>query len=698
MQAARPVVVGRRVELRLVPRDRSRARLLPEEEGELVSADDDGARGRGYGGGVTWRVLVLAAALLTVTGELEVMLGSGHDDGRLVSALALPALTLPLAYSRRAPLAALLIVALALALQAALGGFLAGSVVTTIAVLVVALYCAGRYAPGARDFAGAAAAAAAVAATRSAFDPAAQSPREALLTLAAVATPLLVGRWARGQGLLQRELADKTARRARDRERDARHAAEEERARIAADLQVAVAEGLRTIVGHTGPLRGELRAGDHVAARQRLAGIAGTARAALGDVRRVLGVLRHDGEAPRLAPPLTDPLASAPPRPEAPAPSLPPRPDAPRRLRPALADRLLAAAVLAVAVTELAVVAPLGAPLTAVAIAAPLLWRRRRPVAVALAVLVAIALQSTLLDLASFPLGDILAMVVATYAIGAYAARRRALAGLGLMAVGAAVHAAVFYPDGVVPALLGGVALPWTIGRVVRGNRDLTREGRQKNLEIERSRAREARAAVTSERMRVARELHDAVAHNISVIAIQAGGADGIVERDPARTEQCVELIETVAREALAELGRLTRPAAAEDDDEPSLARVDRLAERARAAGVPVELSVEGPPARLHAGVDLAAFRIVQEALANAAKHARANRAWVTVRYGQRAIELEIADDGRGSNGSRATPDSGGHGLIGMRERVALYGGSLDAGPQPAGGYRVRARLPIEGA
>jgi signal transduction histidine kinase len=355
--------------------------------------------------------------------------------------------------------------------------------------------------------------------------------------------------------------------------------------------------------------------------------------------------------------------------------------------------------VFAAAASELAVAGPRGAPLTAVAVAVPLLWRRRRPVAVAAAVLAAIGLQSTLLDLDSFPLGDILAMVVATYAIGAYAERRSALAGLGLIAVGAGIHAAAFYPDGVVPALLGGVALPWTIGRIVRGNRDLTREERQKSREIERSHAREARAAVTSERMRVARELHDAVAHNISVIAIQAGGADGIVERDPARAEQCVELIETVAREALAELGRLIRPHADDDDaGEPSLARVDQLADRARAAGVPVELSVEGRPAPLQAGLDLAAFRIVQEALANAAKHARANHAQVTVRYSQGAIELEISDDGRGSSGERTAHDGGGHGLVGMRERVALYGGSLDAGPRPAGGYRVHARLPLEGA
>ena len=125
-----------------------------------------------------------------------------------------------------------------------------------------------------------------------------------------------------------------------------------------------------------------------------------------------------------------------------------------------------------------------------------------------------------------------LAMVAASYAIGAYAARAR---GIVVLAAGAAAHAALVYPDGVVAALLGGVALPWAVGRVVRGNRALTRAGRRRNAEIEDSRRREALAAVTRERVRVARELHDAVAHNVSVIAIQAGGAEGLVDRDPAR-------------------------------------------------------------------------------------------------------------------------------------------------------------------
>ena len=270
------------------------------------------------------------------------------------------------------------------------------------------------------------------------------------------------------------------------------------------------------------------------------------------------------------------------------------------------------------------------AALTAVPIVAPLLWRRSRPVVVAPAVLAAMSVQSALLGLESFPVGDILAMICATYALGAYADRRWALAGLAVTAAGAALHAAVFYPEGVVPALLGGVALPWTVGRVVSGNRQLTLEGRKRSVEVERSRAREARAAVTGERMRVARELHDAVAHNISVIAIQAGGADGIVERDPERAAQSVALIASVAREAIAELGRLAGLPAA--GSAPSLAHVERLLDRARAAGLSVNLQVDGTPPALPAGVDLTAFRIVQEALANTAKHARAHRAWVAVR------------------------------------------------------------------
>jgi signal transduction histidine kinase len=637
----------------------------------------------------------LLALLLTVGGELEILLGPSYDRNRLVSALVLPVATLPLAWRRRVPVLPVTAVAVALMAQGPLDGFLVGHAIAPIVAAAVALYSAGRHVAGPRGLAVAVAAALVIAASRVAFDPAVERAGDAVLTLIAVLLPLLVGRWVRGQVLLQRELESKADRLLRERERDARQAAEEERIRIATDLQAAIADGLRTIVRRAADLPGVLA--DHAEARAQLATLATTAREALADVRRVLGVLRHDGEPPRLAPAAAAQATSSLPAVEAAdAPAPPPAVVGSRSpLRRGLPlsrralDVLVVAVILVAAEVELAAVADesLVAALTAVAIAVPLFWRRAYPLPVAAAVLGSIAVQSALLDLDSFPFSDIAAVTCAAYAIGAHAERRAAIAGLVLAAAGAAVHAAVFYPDGVAPALLGGVVAPWTVGRVVRGQRLLTREGRQEAARIELARAREARAAVTAERMRVARELHDAVAHNLSVIAIQAAGADGIVERDPQRAAECAALIETVAREALAELDRLVGPATA---PQPSLAGVDALAERTRAGGLPVDLQVEGDRDALPAGVDLAAYRIVQEALANTSKHARASRAWISIRYEPRAVEVEVRDDGRAG----ATSNGSGHGLIGMRERAALYGGTLDARHRPAGGFVVHARLP----
>jgi signal transduction histidine kinase len=709
-----------------------RGDLLRADEARLVRTDEDGAGPRIYGDGVSVprtdrsrhddpaaayrggdlssRLLIAIAAVLGVAGFLEALLAPGAEDARVVGAIAAPLLAAPLAWGAGRLVAALAAVAVVLAAQAALGGTLAGASVTTIAVLAVALYCAGRHASGRWALAGAAVSAAAIAATRVAADPAARPLREALLTFAAVACPLLVGRWVRGQGQLQRELVERSARRERMRTRDARNAAEEERTRIAADLRLAVAGGLEHIAAEAAALRAELPTAKDAA--QRLARIAATARTALADVRRVLGVLRHEGAERRLAPPAAPaPLAAAavpatseataaPPTPAAVAAAAAPgaRGAVPTRnaqVRPAVVDAVLAAAVVVVTGAELAISESLAVALTALPVAAPLLLRRRAPLATAGAVLAAIALQSALATPESFPLGDMLAMVAASYAIGAYATRRTAVTGALLLAAGVAAHAAIVYPDGVIAALLGGVLLPWTVGRVVQGSRDLTREGRRRSEEIELGRSHEARAAVTRERARVARELHDAVAHNISVIAIQAGGAEPLVGRDPERAAECLELIEQVAREALAELGRLGA-GEPQDAPRPTLARVGVLAERARAAGIAVDLDVATADEPLPAGVDLAAFRVVQEALANTAKHAGAAHAHVVVRRGARALDLEIADDGRGPGGRPAR--DGGHGLAGMRERVALYGGTLETGPRERGrGFRVRATIPIDG-
>jgi signal transduction histidine kinase len=297
----------------------------------------------------------------------------------------------------------------------------------------------------------------------------------------------------------------------------------------------------------------------------------------------------------------------------------------------------------------------------------------------------AIATQSAVLGLDRFPVFNSAAVVVAAYTIGALA--RRPAAGIALLAGGAALHAAIVHPGGLVPAVLGGAIVPWIVGRTTRGRRLLTRAHAERAIRIARSRERDAQDAALAERSRVARELHDAVAHNLSVIAVQAAGADGVIERDPERAAQCAALIEAAATEALRELGQLIDPRR-----EPTQRSLAALASRAREQGIPVELHVEGDPQALPAGVDLAAYRIVQEALNNTTKHAQAANAWVTVRYEPHAVEVEVTDDGRGAHES---PSNGGHGLVGIRERVALYGGTLAIGSRPAGGFRVHARLPV---
>jgi signal transduction histidine kinase len=705
-------------------------RAHPPQGGDgFVGAHDDEAISGRYGGAVSPLVParrdVLIAAGLAVAGVAEEALLVA--DGSAARAAGVVVLGGALAWRRSLPLLPVAVAALVLLLESWLAGYFEASPAIPLLGLVVALYSAGRYAGGVLALAGAGLAAVVLAATRVGFDPGVRRAGDAILTFAAVAMPLLIGRWVQGQMRLQDELQAKAARLERERERNARLAAEEERMRIAGDLQEAIAGGLADIVRQAGELRGRLAAADHAGARELLASIAGTAREALADVRRVLGILRRDGEVRRLDPPAAAPTAAVA-RPHAAGSNLPPdgrAAGAParsagepgssdRRARsadePGSSDRpagvvrwprdpIVVATLLAVAETELIITAPGGDPalaaLTGALVVAPLVARRRAPVLAGLGVLAGVVLQSALLDPGSIPASSIATLICANFAIGAYADRRFSVAGLALMAIGGGVHAAVVHPGSVAQAVLGGAAVPWTVGRILRGQRRLTGEVREKATQMERSRASDARAAAGAERMRVARELHDAVAHNISVIAIQAGGADGIVERDPERAAQCAALIETVSREAIVELGRLAGDPALGDDRPAGLARVDALAERAREGGLPVEVAIEGEPRPLPAGLDLAAFRIVQEALANASKHAGDARARVVVRYEPRAVELEIADDGHGVNGHAPPGDGSGHGLVGMRERAALYGGTLQAGRRDEGGFEVRARLPL---
>lgn len=669
-----------------------------------------------------FQVDLLVAIALSAAIALEALLGPAGEGSRLVSALAAPALAMPLAWRRRTPLAALVSVAVVLALQELLGGFLSGQSVALLAVLLLALYSAGRYVAGAPGTATAAAAIAGLIAIRLAFDPSVERAADVVGTLLVVPLPFVVGRAVRGQLALARALAERARRLSSERDRDARLAVEEERVRIARELQGLVAAEVTAIVAAAARLRARLASGDGSGAGEALATIADRARATLAEVRRALGILRRDGAEPDLAP-----LA----RGQGPDdPGVGPEPEegsgpgvgrgiAPRvgagtsRWGRSLADgdprtldRLLAGALLVAGMAELAVVAPSGwrplASLMALPIALPLLWRRRGPIVVFVVVLGAVSAQSAMLDLDTIPVSSIAAIVCAAYAMGAHADGRAATAGLALAAAGVVAHAAVFYPDSVAHALVGGVVVPWTLGRILHNQRRLRDELEERAVRAEREREREIRGAVTAERTRVARELHDTVAHSLSVMAIHAAGAQRVADRDLDRAAAAAALIERVGRDALAEAGPLLELARAGEPattaTRSSLARIDELAARARQAGLPVQVQVEGTPAALPAGVDLAAYRIVQEALANASKHAGDARAQVLVRYGEGEIQLEISDDGPGPNGHRVGGGPPGQGLIGMRERAALYGGAFEAGSRSGGGFRIRARLPIGGA
>jgi signal transduction histidine kinase len=241
---------------------------------------------------------------------------------------------------------------------------------------------------------------------------------------------------------------------------------------------------------------------------------------------------------------------------------------------------------------------------------------------------------------------------------------------------------------------LGGIlffgflfATPWVTGRAIR-----RRRLRARQLEREKS---NAEAAIAEERTRIARELHDVVAHAISVIVLQARGGRKLLDDEPEETRRALDAIERTASQALAEMRRLLGLLRDSDDQleltpQPTLARLDDLAKHIREAGLPVEIDVRGSAVELPPGIDLSAYRIVQEALTNALKHAGPASARVTLDYEPGELLIEITDDGAGTGNGGGT----GHGLVGIRERASVFGGDVEAGPRTDGGYAVRARLP----
>jgi signal transduction histidine kinase len=373
-----------------------------------------------------------------------------------------------------------------------------------------------------------------------------------------------------------------------------------------------------------------------------------------------------------------------------------------RRIPPQWLDRALAGAFLVAGLIEFAVQwdHSLAWAIVPVVAYSTLAWRRTEP---NIAGVVMIGAWLTLnwgssgdLEPLQVPLVAVLFMA---YAMGAYTTGRAAIAAPLILGIGMVIIVTSFdqqvFTDYVFPTAF--VMVAWLSGRGLRTRARLTEELHEAAAQAQEAHELQIARAAAEERRRIAREMHDVVAHSVSVMVVQAGGARRILERDPRRAVEAAAHIEDVGRAALTEMRRLLGMMHQGDEDagrapQPTLRELDGLIARSRAAGLNVSLVVEGEPQPLPPGKDLAAYRVVQEALTNAIKHAGQATTSVTVRWEPSSLELAIVDKGgmamNGSNGS-------GHGLVGMEERMRLYDGSLRAGPLSGGGFEVVAKMPL---
>ena len=368
--------------------------------------------------------------------------------------------------------------------------------------------------------------------------------------------------------------------------------------------------------------------------------------------------------------------------------------------RPSPFDIAIAAGLFAVGVTEVlgarlaedVVEGPTGLNLAAVALMTlPLAFRRQAPFPVALVIYGTFGARALAADpLELYP--PVVATLIATYSLAAYGELRDALIGFGVLALSVGIAAERGSGGDAAPEVLPTLILTGGVlaaGRVVRVRQD-------RALAVARTAEERAATAAADERARLARELHDAVSHSLASIVMQAGGAQDVLRKDPDRALTALGAIERTARGGLGEMRRLLGLLGEEEaprEPQPGLARLDDLLGSVRQAGLAVETEVEGERRPLPPAVDLSAYRIVQESLTNAMKHAGPCRATVRLRYEPEALDVEVVDDGRGPGPT----DGAGRGLAGMRERTAVLGGRLEAGPAAGGrGFAVRARLPIE--
>ena len=333
----------------------------------------------------------------------------------------------------------------------------------------------------------------------------------------------------------------------------------------------------------------------------------------------------------------------------------------------------------------------------------PIALRRYRPLAVLVVTVSAAVLITIFTSQAQFPVG----VLIALYTVASRCERAVSIRAAEWVALPITLGVLVnngFHLGRVIPEL-AVFAIAWVIGDNIRTRRAYLAQLEERAARLEREREERDERAVAEERTRIARELHDVIAHNVSVMVVQASAGEELFDTDPDRARESLSAVAATGRAALTELRRLLgviraeegSDAAASYTPQPGIEYLDELVAQVRETGLAVELSVLGQPRALPEGVGLCAYRIVQEALTNTLKHADASRAQVSVRYVDDALELQVLDDGHGAPAT-ANGEHGGHGLIGMRERVALFGGELTARSRVDHGYEVCARLPLEEA
>ena len=373
-----------------------------------------------------------------------------------------------------------------------------------------------------------------------------------------------------------------------------------------------------------------------------------------------------------------------------------------RQIRWHALDAALAALLTAAAIAE--VTAAGYGPVTAIfaaVVTVALNWRRSYPLTV---IVIGAAAWTVPILLGLVPseaaLTPLVALLIAVYSVARHAVPRRAVAGAAIaLAASLASDFRMAHPG---PGDFGFTAIliswPWFAGYALRSHALANAALVDRAELLEADRDAKALAAVVAERGRLARELHDIIAHCVSVMVVQAGAAEQVIDLEPARAREALRAVGESGRSALADLRRLLgllrdgelAPVLA---PQPGVGDLETLADQVRAAGLAVQLSVEGEAQALPPGLDLAVFRVVQEGLTNVLKHAAAAQACVVVAYRRDSLMISVADDGQGA--SHAVDDGSGLGLAGMRERIVLYGGELDAGPLPGSGYRLMAWLPL---